>query len=78
MPILERERVRSARLRLVWRLDTVSCNEAMGYALVKRWAMRSTCPCLRTEDLGENVPALKANHYPVFFLRQKTVRILQW
>lgn len=28
MPILERERVKSAKLRLVWRSDAVSCNEA--------------------------------------------------
>ena len=34
MPILESERVRSAKLRLVWRSDAVSCNEAMVHVLV--------------------------------------------
>ena len=36
IPILERETVRSARLRLVWRSDAVSFNVAMVYMLVKR------------------------------------------
>lgn len=31
-PILERERVRSARLMLVWRSDAVFCSEAVGDA----------------------------------------------
>ena len=36
MPTLERESVRSARLRLVWRLDAVSCNEAVVYQLISQ------------------------------------------
>ena len=34
IPIFERERVRSARLRVVWRLDAVFCSEAMVHRLV--------------------------------------------
>ena len=34
MPILERERVRSAKLRVVWRSDAVFCSEAVAAALV--------------------------------------------